>query len=559
MLIRKSTIMACIITTVAVNLAASATAVACGGLFCQQVPIDQAGEQIIFRRDGNQVTAVVLIQYAGLAEDFSWVLPVPGIPELSIGSDLVFAPLELATRPRFNLEITGEPCPSLSPFITPFLTDGIDNDNGADAAPDVVVLQSLSVGPFDVEIVTSDDAEAMAQWLNEHDYDLTDRGRELIAPYVEDGMNFVALRLRQDQGVGDIQPLTLRYESELPMIPIRLTAVAAQPDMGIIVWLLGESRAVPLNYLHVTPNYTRLNWYAGTTNAYATYQTLITAAMDEAGGQGFATDFAGRDLDVLQQLPTVEVLGDELVRLSSIEDDARFVAELARGFVFTQTQVLEVLGRNLPLPVGGDDFIYQIPELLNDTFTAQELADARAAVIIELNDTVIDPLGETLAIFDDAPYMTRLYTTLSPEEMTLDPIFSFNPDLGDQALERHATLDVSCAGSSTRWTLTLGFGTGRDGEVVIEGIGSPPGFVAPVIEQDAIWRTETLSASGPAQIVTQKRFPRAQVTDGDASGGGSRLCGEGVGQCGAGTAGMLLMAMLGLRLIGKRARRREGT
>ena len=41
------------------------------------------------------------------------------------------------------------------------------------------------------------------------------------------------------------------------------------------------------------------------------------------------------------------MLGDELVRLSSIEDDARFVAELARGFVFTQTKVLEVLGRNL--------------------------------------------------------------------------------------------------------------------------------------------------------------------------------------------------------------------
>lgn len=548
MLTGKPTIVACTIVTVAVSLAVTSSAVACGGFFCQQFPINQAGEQIIFRRDGNQVTAVVLILYAGEAEDFSWVLPVPGEPELSTGSDLVFAPLELATRPRFNLETTGGPCPSL-PRLMP---GGMNMGSAADedsAGPDVEVLQTLSVGPFDVQIVASEDAEAMAQWLEDNNYDLTDRGRELIAPYVDEGMNFVAMKLRQDQGVGDIQPLILRYESEVPMIPIRLTAVAAQPDMGVIVWLLGESRAVPLNYLHVTPNYTRLNWYAGSTNAYATYQTLITAAMDEAGGQGFATDYAGRDLDVLAQLPTVESLGAELVRLSSIEDGPQFVAQLAGGFVFPQTKILEILGRHLPLPAG-DEFIYQIPDLLGQTFTAEELAAARAAIIIELNDTVLEPLGETLTVLDDAPYMTRLYTTLSAEEMTLDPTFSFNPDLPDQALERNATLDIRCTGFNTRWTLTLGPGTGRDGEVVIEGVGSPPGFTAPVIDQDAMWRSETVSTSGPPKTETQKQFPTAQVISEDASSGGLlRLCGAGVGECGAGTAGMLLLMMLGLRLM----------
>ncbi len=553
MLIRKTAITVWTTAAVAVGLATTATTLACGGFFCQLVQIDQAGEQIIFRRDGNQVTAVVLIQYAGEAENFSWILPVPGIPELSTGSDTVFAPLELATRPRFNLETTGEPCPSPRSSVggggpSPDVQDGADND------PGVTVLESLSVGPFDVLILESDDPEALALWLAENDYDLNDRGRELIAPYVEQRMNFVAMKLRQDQGVGDIQPLILRYDSEVPMIPIRLTAVAAVPDMGVIVWLLGESRAVPLNYLHVKPNYTRLNWYAGSTNAYATYQTLITAAMDEAGGLGFATDYAGRDLDVLAQLPTVESLGDELVRLSSIEVDAEFVAQLAGGFVFPQEKVLEVLGRNLPMPAG-DEFIYQIPELLVDTFTTEELADARQSINIELNDTVIEPLRETLALFDDAPYLTRLYTTLSAEEMTRDPTFSFNPDLGDQALERNATLAVRCAGANTRWTLTLGPGTDRDGEVVIEGIGSPPGFTPPVIDQDAIWRTETLKVSGAPELVKQNDFPAAQVVGDDVTVSGAPVCGAGAGQCGAGTAGMLLLTMLGLRLIGMRNRR----
>ncbi len=519
---------------------------ACGGFFCQQIPINQAGEQIIFRQDGDMVTAVVLIQYAGAADDFSWVVPVPGIPELSTGSDLVFAPLELATRPQFLLETVGQPCLDVFPggLAPPFTSVGTSDsaDDGID------ILEALSVGPFDVVVVSSDDPESLATWLADNNYDLSDRGRELITPYVEEGMNFVALRLRQDQGVGDIQPLIMRYVSDEPMIPIRLTAVAAEPDMGVIVWLLGDSRAVPLNYLHVTPNYTTLNWYAGTGNAYASYQGLITAAMNEAGGQGFATDYAGRDLDVVAQLPSATTLEDELVRLSSIAGDADMIAATAGGFVFQSDKVLEILRRQLPLPEGQGEFIYQVPALLTEVFSAAELSAARDGLVVELNDSVIDPLIETVAVFDGDPYMTRLFTTLSPEEMTLDPGFSFNPDLGDQSIERRATLSAACSAFGTSWTLTLGPGTGRDGEVVIRGTGLPPSFTVPAIDQDSVWRTEMVGVSGPPTIVTQKQFAVAQVI-GEGGGGALALCGLGTAECGVGTAAAMLMMMLGLRLM----------
>jgi len=526
-------------------LALHAPAWACGGFFCQSIPIDQAGEQIIFRQDGDAVTAVVLIQYEGDAESFSWVVPVPGIPELSTGSDLVFAPLELATRPNFNLETTGSACQ----FDVPVFLNGgpqVPGDAAGEDGGGVDVLESLAVGPFAVQVVSSDDADALAAWLDENGYDLTDRGRELVAPYVEAGMNFVALRLQQDQGVGDIQPLIMRFTTDKPMIPIRLTAVAAQPDMGVLVWILGPARAVPLNYLHVIPNYTRLNWYAGTRNAYASYQGLITSAMDEAGGQGFATDYAGRDLDVLSQLPDPASYGDELARVAAVTDDAEAIAELASGFVFPQDKALEILRRELPLTTGEDEFVYSVPELLADEFSAEELAAARSALVVELNDTVIGPLEETRGVLDGDYYLTRLYTTLSPEEMTLDPEFSYNADLGDQSLDRDATLDLACTLSGTKWSLTLGAGTGREGEVVIEGSGTPPGFSAPTIEQDAVWRSEEVSESGAPTVVTQKQFAVARV---NGAADGVALCGAGVGQCGAGVATIMLFCMLGLRLM----------
>lgn len=528
---------------------------ACGGFFCQLVPINQAGEQIIFRRDGDMVTAVILIQYAGEADDFSWVLPVPGIPEFSVGNDQVFSELELATRPQFNLEVVGSDCPQEFDFFGGFASPPLlAADESFRDDDSVTILQELVVGPFEIVVVTSDDAEALATWLADNDYDLTDRGQELIAPYVAEGLNFVAMRLRQDQGVGDLQPLIVEYTSPQPMIPIRLTAVAADPDMGVLVWLLGESRAVPTNYLAVEVNYTRLNWYSGTTAAYASYQGLVTAAMNEAGGQGFATDYAGTDIDsFVNQLTSSQDLRDELIRLAALSTND-FYRDIAFNFFFSQSKILDIQRRRLPLPEGQDEFIYSVPELLADVFDDDALTTAKGLILGDLLDDEVIPLEKTLAIFDDVPYMTRLFTTLSPEDMTLDPVFDFNPDLDDQALERNATITLECLNDQTHWQLRLGSGTGRDGEMVIEGFGESPVFGfggPPTIDQPAVATTARVSAVGAPELVTVNDLGMATVGTPAPTVPFSLAP---IQLCGAGIFGAGLMSFVGLVALTRRRR-----
>ncbi len=520
---------------------------ACGGFFCQQVPIDQAGELIVFRVDGDQVTALVQIQYIGDADDFSWVVPVPGIPDLETGSDAMIQALESATRPQFLLERQGSPCDF--DFDLNNGVSGPTGGNGADSAEDdgVTVLERSEVGPFLVQVVSSADAEAMARWLAENGYDLSDRGRDLIAPYVALGMNFVALRLRQDQGVGDIRPLVMRYRTSKPMIPIRLTAVAAQPDMGILTWILGDTRAVPLNYLHVDVNYTLVNWYAGSTAAYASYQGLVTLAMDEAGGHGFATDFAGRLPELPDQLPSLEAYTAEHARLAAVTEVATFFDVLAAGVVYPSDEVLEILRRQLPLPEGVDEFTYGSGALLADLFDAEVLAEAMAATLQEIQTGIIDPLSVSLALLDGDPYITRFYTTLSPEEMTLDPEFSFNADLPDQPLERQATLVSECGLGGSSWYLQLGAGTDRAGAIVLRGSGSPP-FAAPTIDQPALSRSQRLSDSSAPEAVTVNEFAIDFIDNGSDG-----TCGSGIG----GSAGVGLALLIGA-LVRTRARRQSG-
>ncbi|MCA9541522.1 MAG: hypothetical protein KC620_21640, partial [Myxococcales bacterium] len=47
------------------------------------------------------------------------------------------------------------------------------------------------------------------------------------------------------------------------------------------------------------------------------------------------------------------------------------------------------------------------------------------------------------------PYLTRLYTTMSPSEMSADPIFEFNRDLEDVDSLRRATRYIGCSGDVT--------------------------------------------------------------------------------------------------------------
>jgi hypothetical protein len=55
----------------------------------------------------------------------------------------------------------------------------------------------------------------------------------------------------------------------------------------------------------------------------------------------------------------------------------------------------------------------------------------RRAFLTDVEQFVIQPIEETVALFASQRYMTRFYTTLSPDEMNADPVFSLNADLDD--------------------------------------------------------------------------------------------------------------------------------
>ena len=287
-------------------LAVADSAAACGGFFCQNSPVDQNAERIIFtqNKDGT-VSAYIQIQYTGSAPSFSWILPLPeaigpedievpeeamaAFTELEVATDPVFIPPELpecAILQRSTLRLTAAP----------------------EAALDSVrVFASGEVGPYGFDVIGSENPGALVEWLRETEYRVTEEMEPLINVYVEEQFVFLAMRLLPGQGAQDVQPVKITYPSERPMIPLRLTAVAANPNMAVMTWFYADSQAVPLNYakMEIADEDLTFSLFGG-----SDYRQLMSARADEFGGHAFITEYAAPTQELQVVHPLLRELGD---------------------------------------------------------------------------------------------------------------------------------------------------------------------------------------------------------------------------------------------------------
>jgi MYXO-CTERM domain-containing protein len=419
----------------AVGLLSAPRAEACGGFFCAQVPIDQAGERIVFGMSGNAVEAHIQIQYQGDAKKFAWVVPLQANPSyLGIGSDRLFAYLDQVTQPRFQLQWED----SCRPLFRGGIPTSVQDSAPPEASPGsggVVVVSRADVGPYNATVLTADDAVELRTWLTTNGYDIPESTGKALEPYVGNGYYFVALKLQQDKGVGDLRPLVVKFEGNRPCIPIKLTAIAARPDMPIIAYVLAQKRAIPMNYRHVLINPTRVDWLGGGRN----YPQVATAAVDEAGGRAFLTEFAGNSTQFAQMFMQMNNRNFNTAALKVYTHPVTFGdAMIGQGFTNDPT-VQSLLRKYIPMPQSlvqqgvnemqfYNNLSYYRSAIDSDPnrapFDPQGFADA-------LEQEVVQPLKGAVALLNTHPYLTRLYTTMSAEEMTVDPDFEFNADAAD--------------------------------------------------------------------------------------------------------------------------------
>jgi MYXO-CTERM domain-containing protein len=442
---------------------------ACGGLFCggpppdpfSPLPVAQSGENIVFAVDKDAatgqstVTAYIQIMYQGTASDFSWVLPLDaapiGDPPIGIGTDRMFTQVAAVTRPSYavNFVTVGSCKPDPHPVYDAGTSGPPTGGTGTGGTAGGVnggvnVLFKGDVGPYNGVVLQSSQADALLKYLTDNGFVVSDTAKSIIQEYVQLNKVFVAVKLQSGQSTGAIQPVVLKFAGDVPCVPLKLTAIAAQADLSVNLYVLGTSRAVPSNYFELTLNQAKIDWFGGGQN----YADMVKTAANEAGGNAFIAEYAGtaRVMDT-QLWPNSAI---NLPALEAATTPPAYLQQVQAQGLLTFGPMLPILHARIPEPQVLIDMGVTESQFYNnnafywDQYQSSFAAFDPVATTADVKTRIVDPLQAGQDLFDGHGYLTRLATYISPEEMNKDPQFIFNPDLPQLSNLHTATANVMC-------------------------------------------------------------------------------------------------------------------
>jgi hypothetical protein len=520
-----------------VSLTLAAPASAAGGLFARQsAPVHLAGEQILLADNGDGTTsAVIQIEYKGGEGDFVWLLPVPAElveGDVAVAHNVAFERLNQYTSPRYYLDIEREGT-CANPVIPPCALaidpeTGLPWNDAGQQGPQVSVplASSRVVADVDWTVISVDAstprlADAAIEWLLASGYHVPEETAASFEPYLSIGMNLLALRVRTDSDAGVVRPIAIRYPGK-PAIPLRPTSLSGNDEMDLVVYVVGSTRAAPLNYSTLELNEARLNWK----RPALSYDGFVSAAVREAGGQGFVTELSAPTRTLATPLGDVKPVWDaeidayllRVLRETKYATVQEVVGELYLHYGQYQGFELALAAGISNLPPG-----MTVHELVacsicgsqddrEDCVPCPEGVELfQETIVRELEARIAGPMRVVQDLIDAGGWITRLYTVGSPAEMALDPHFAFNAELPAAVSNEHtARFIIECSrdASSTEAAWRMGLANG----ITVRGGPGPaeiwPAEAAALPANARIWR---YGSAGQGQLV-QDNLPRIRAS-----------------------------------------------
>lgn len=263
---------------------------ACGGCFTQTQSNESTqvtGHRMIFSISNVQTTLWDQIEYSGDPESFAWVLPIAGTVDVGVSSDALFQVLQQTTQVTI-----------IAPTVTCNSQGGgtgggdgaVVGAGGGNGGGGVTVLENAVVGPYETVQLSAQDPNALNDWLALHGYNLPAAVQPVVASYVAEGSNFLAMKLVPGQGVSSMKPIRITSQGAGVTLPLRMVAAGAGAFMPIQLWVFGEGRYQAQNFPGFVINPNDVFWYWD--SAISNYTSLVKKGFADSNGYAWLTDFA---------------------------------------------------------------------------------------------------------------------------------------------------------------------------------------------------------------------------------------------------------------------------
>ena len=272
-------------------------AAACGGCF------PPAGEQQSVVTDHRMILSVSKVQttlydqieYSGSPQSFAWVLPISGTVDVGLSADTLFGALQNLTATVVQAPPDRCPPPPNCGYGYGGEDRGPSSAGGSSSGssggiPPVDVLKHETVGPYETVQLRSTDSKALTDWLTQNGFAIPENIKPVIAGYVSEHFDFLALKLLPGKGVTSMRPVRVTSVGASAVLPLRMVAAGTGATVGISLWVLGEGRYEPQNFPFFIIKSEDLlwDWAAKASN----YKEVRADQTIKAGGRGWEIESA---------------------------------------------------------------------------------------------------------------------------------------------------------------------------------------------------------------------------------------------------------------------------
>ncbi len=237
---------------------------ACGGCFVPtERPSVVTDHRMILTVYQNESTLYDQIKYSGSPQSFAWVLPIVGTAEVGLSADTVFGALDALTQTTIVQPARNCPGPQGQCPLNASASGGAASDSGG-----VTVTKSEVVGPYATVQLKSDNPAALTDWLAANGFSVPNDVKPIIASYVAEHFDFLALKLVPGASVNQMRPVRVTTRGASTSLPLRMVAAGTGPTVGISLWVLGEGRYEPQNFpfFHIDDKELVWDWTQGRSN-----------------------------------------------------------------------------------------------------------------------------------------------------------------------------------------------------------------------------------------------------------------------------------------------------
>jgi Uncharacterized protein conserved in bacteria (DUF2330) len=271
------------VASAAIVVGTGPDAKACGGCFAPtQSGTVVTDHRMIFAISPQQTTLYDEIEYQGAPESFAWVLPIRGQVAVGLSADSLFAAFNQATQTTIvgPQRPTCQSCTCGNSFDAP--TAGVA---AADAGA-VTILAQQVVGPYQTVQLQSSDPNALNAWLTANGYVIPASVAPVVAAYVNEGFDFLALRLVPGQGVQAMRPVSVTSPGAGLSLPLRMVAAGTGATVGITLWVVADGRYEPASATSFLISPSELTWdFSTNASNYTTVRAQKEAALNDTAWQ----------------------------------------------------------------------------------------------------------------------------------------------------------------------------------------------------------------------------------------------------------------------------------